>query len=78
MRRRDLKTHDALLVGQLDPRTSSGELLIKVWCPYCKRHHFHGWPSEKVRSDHVENRLAHCTMASRILSSYWIGIERAK
>jgi len=32
---------------------------IHVWCPYCARYHFHGWPDEQ--SNRPESRVAHCT-----------------
>jgi len=49
--------------------------IIKVWCPYCKTHHMHGWENDASDSD-ASPRVAHCDRDSPFYDSgYYITIE---
>jgi hypothetical protein len=77
-RKRRLGPADVLLVGRLymhrrGPVRGKPTLGIEVWCPYCKRHHVHGWDTIPLRADSVSHRSAHCDGEEPRLSDYWIG-----
>lgn len=80
MRRRSLKPHQPLLVGRLvavdNGRRMDPTLCLKVWCPYCKSLHIHGWWPD-VASDLVGHRGAHCDGYGSPLSKdgYHIGLD---
>lgn len=33
---------------------------IAIYCPFCRRNHFHGWPSRSIDPNLLEHRLCHC------------------
>ena len=73
--------HDApLLVGRLiltiTPRRPL-VLTLAVWCPWCKREHFHGWP-DAARLDGVTHRVAHCADSPLRADGYFIGLDAAR
>jgi hypothetical protein len=71
-RRRDLKAGDLLLVGRLGPTVPGHSPVLKVWCPFCHRHHEHGFrPDTVVRADTVEFRGAHCTQGPLAFGGAW-------
>jgi hypothetical protein len=45
-----------LLVG-----VKYGTHQIAVWCPYCRRYHFHGWDHDNRKDREVSHRCAHCS-----------------
>jgi hypothetical protein len=48
---------------------------VAVWCPYCKRHHFHGWDHDAADND-ASHRGAHCDNDSPFKAGgYYITIE---
>jgi len=51
---------------------------ISVWCPYCKRHHQHGWdPADSARVK--SHRGAHCTEPGPFQETgYYISVWRRK
>ena len=54
MKIRNGESHPVLL-GFVDDK------MIRVWCPYCKDFHNHGWNHpEKNKTGDVEHRVAHC------------------
>jgi len=55
MRRHNKKAYP-LLAGEV---IEGGER-IRVWCPYCKCYHRHGWSADTPDSD-AEHRAAHCS-----------------
>ena len=69
--------------SNIDPKTglnilrgiiASDGSQIKVFCPHCKQHHYHGWPSGSVDPGHLEHRQAHCidTLHSKATDSpFW-------
>jgi len=42
---------------------SADGLTIRVWCPFCEKMHFHGWPDGR-RKRKPENRSNHCPPGS--------------
>lgn len=58
---------------------------IAIYCPYCKKEHFHGWPDRTTDSEHLEHRLCHCvnmpdhprTESPFMRRGYMIGIDPA-
>lgn len=58
-----------LLAGKKD-----GTNQVMVWCPYCKKHHIHGWDHSKPDS-RAESRCAHCGSSRSPFSSYYITVE---
>ena len=52
---------------------------IVVFCPYCNRMHFHGWPSGTPRRA-LEHRVAHCTTRQSALyeGGYYVALFRKK
>jgi len=62
-----------LLVGKVSGDT------IRVWCPFCKTHHTHGWAAEDSQADAVSHRAAHCSNRESPLlaGGYFIGREPA-
>ena len=77
--RRSLKPSDVLLVGRLYLVRGAGEaprLGLRVWCPYCKRHHDHGLLESLPKSAAVEHHHAHCNRGSPLLGQgYYIGLD---
>jgi len=49
------KAATPLLVGEVYATNQ-----IAVWCPYCKKHHIHGWNPKEHKSGDAEHRVAHC------------------
>ena len=71
MKRHNSKAYP-LLVGKLQRNNT-----ISVWCPFCKRHHNHGWDIDLSKSD-VTHRVAHCDIKGSSPfkgGGYYIGIE---
>jgi len=67
MKRNNAKV-DILLIGKL-----SDHKTIKVWCPYCKKYHIHGWN----KTSDVEHRVSHCDVnSSSPLKGYYIAVEK--
>src|SRR4051812_16354405 len=79
--RRNLAPDQPLLVGRLTAPDgpSRPTLGIAVWCPWCKRHHHHGWTStDRLASAEVAYRAAHCGEGSPLRATgYWIGLDPA-
>lgn len=49
--------------------------IIKVWCPYCRTHHIHGWEKGASDSD-ASHRVAHCERTSPLYDTgYYITVE---
>ena len=51
--------------------------VIAVWCPYCRRHHFHGWdPANDGRV--AEHRNSHCHDPDSLFyrGGYYISVWR--
>src|SRR5690625_838659 len=44
-----------ILIGELTPN----ERQVKVWCPYCKKYHHHGY-NDRFKNKGMEQRVAHC------------------
>ncbi len=44
-------------------------VLLKVWCPFCKKYHEHGWPTSSVKKSH---RVAHCADSPFRNGGYYI------
>lgn len=52
---------------------SKDRKMINVWCPHCRKFHYHGWTPETPRWA-VSDRAAHCIGDSPFKKSgYWIG-----
>ncbi len=45
---------------QLKGIAEEGQKTIKVWCPYCKVFHVHGWKKEYQKLKKGSHRVAHC------------------
>jgi hypothetical protein len=87
--RRSLKPTDALLVGRLyayrqarsrsPGRIGRPALGIKVWCPFCKTTHVHGFEDPPFRMDAVSHRAAHCISPGSPLkrAGYFVGLDPA-
>lgn len=63
-----------LLVGKVT-RRANDEDTITVWCPFCKRHHTHGWEKGTPDSD-ASHRVAHCDLGGPLSDQgYFISVE---
>jgi hypothetical protein len=68
--KRHNKKASPLLAGE-----KHGVGLVAVWCPYCKRHHYHGWSPDAADND-ASHRVAHCGGDSLFKTGgYYITIE---
>jgi hypothetical protein len=48
---------------------------IRVWCPYCRIHHVHGWDKDCSDSD-ATHRVAHCLPGGPFRETgYYITVE---
>ena len=53
-----------------------GKNMIAVWCPYCRKHHYHGWDHIQDKDADASHRCAHCSPESPLFDSgYYITIE---
>ncbi len=80
--RRRIPAGAPLLVGRLvfisARRCSPPVLTLHVWCAYCGRRQYHGWPDAEARLSAVAHRAAHCDDASPWrVGGYWIGLDTA-
>ena len=80
--RRGIPAGAPLLVGRLvftpGRRRSPPSLTLHVWCPVCRRTHWHGWPDVEARLSDVAHRAAHCDDHSPWRKGgYWIGLDPA-
>ena len=49
--------------------------IIRVWCPYCRFHHIHGWDKDASDSD-ASHRNAHCLPGGPLNETgYYITVE---
>lgn len=63
-----------ILVGKVTRRQNDNDT-IQVWCPFCKRHHIHGWEKGNADSD-ASHRNAHCDPESPLYDGgYFISVE---
>ena len=62
--------HAPILGGVVEDET------IRVWCPYCDKHHIHGWP--KGSGYKPSYRSAHCTNPRSPFGDYAIAPFRKK
>ena len=49
---------------------------LAVWCPWCKRYHYHGWDPAN-NAGHAEHRCAHCSDGSPFRETgYFVSVFR--
>jgi hypothetical protein len=68
-----------VLVGRLSIHGPVGQphLEVTVWCPYCRRHHCHGWDRPPFRVDTISHRGAHCADGPLVDGGYFVGLDPA-
>jgi hypothetical protein len=57
------------------PGWQSREAQLSVWCPHCKRFHFHGWDPADNASVKT-HRVAHCADGPFRESGYLVSVWR--
>lgn len=63
------------LIGTYRTGNGDRQAYLSVWCPFCGRHHEHGWGIGDIRPEH---RAAHCGPESPLhATGYWIAPWRA-